>query len=595
MKFMFVGHSHLGALSKAWSLMELPQAEAAFVSLFDSRFWKPQPDGSVPDRTPGTYPSELDLDKLGTALREQARSSDCAIYVLTGNQHNSLGYGTRGVMQLLWRRLGWARRIKQEYLEWFSTLKALLPERQCVLLPPPPVESEAWIRANPGALSQFIKDQALLSAAPRLQLWKIQCRLIRAAAQRHGIEVHETPASIFSPSGFLAEDCRRSGDVAHANEVYGQRILKTLVPGAESLPVKVLPVNPYRDLRSTAYWRKAVSDVAADAVDPVINPPFQIGASDRIATAGSCFAQHISQRLMDAGCRFMRMEADEPGLPQYPFSARYGNVYTARQLLQLFDRAFGHFQPSENVWLRADGRYCDPFRPQANPDGFESAAAVQQATERHLAAVREMFSELDVLVFTLGLTECFLSLADGAVYPVAPGVAGGSFDEGKYRFANLSANAVTSDLTSFIGKLREINPKARMILTVSPVPLVATRGRHHVLVASSLAKAALRVAAANIESRLKGVYYFPSYEIITGPHARETYFESDRRSVSREGVDHVMRVFMSRMVQGFAATSGESRAPASRQPSGPETELQRVERLMSVICDEELNDAGLKS
>lgn len=63
------------------------------------------------------------------------------------------------------------------------------------------------------------------------------------------------------------------------------------------------------------------------------------------------------------------------------------------------------------------------------------------------------------------------SRLDGAVYPVAPGVAGGEFEPVKYSFTNLGVAEVQNDLETFIGKLRLVKPRARLILTVSPVPL----------------------------------------------------------------------------------------------------------------------------
>lgn len=142
------------------------------------------------------------------------------------------------------------------------------------------------------------------------------------------------------------------------------------------------------------------------------------------------------------------------------FSARYGNVYTTRQARQLFDRAFGDVQPADGVW-RLGERYVDALRPQIEPDGFPTPDAVIAARTDHLAAVRTMFLECDVLVFTLGLTEAWESTQDNTVYPVAPGVHGGSFDSQQYRFVNFSVDEVTTDLTTLIANARTINPMPR--------------------------------------------------------------------------------------------------------------------------------------
>ena len=63
------------------------------------------------------------------------------------------------------------------------------------------------------------------------------------------------------------------------------------------------------------------------------------------------------------------------------------------------------------------------------------------------------------------------------------------------------------------------------------------------LVATSYSKAVLRVACEIVSSARDNVAYFPSYEIVTGPFARGSYFAEDLRSVTEEGVSHVMRMF----------------------------------------------------
>ena len=66
------------------------------------------------------------------------------------------------------------------------------------------------------------------------------------------------------------------------------------------------------------------------------------------------------------------------------------------------------------------------------------------------------------------------------------------------------------------------------------------------LVATSYSKAVLRGGLRDRQQRTgqcDNVAYFPSYEIVTGPFARGSYFAEDLRSVTEEGVSHVMRMF----------------------------------------------------
>lgn len=321
--------------------------------------------------------------------------------------------------------------------------------------------------------------------------------------------------------------------------------------------------------------------------------PFRIRSDAKVMAAGSCFAQHISGRLRANGFNFLVTEPGHPMLPREiaeahnygRFTARYGNVYTARQLLQLFRRAYGRFMPVDDAWHESNGQWIDPFRPLIQPGGFVTRAELERDRAQHFAAVRDAFETLDVLVFTLGLTECWLATADGAAYPVCPGTAAGKFDPSRHRFHNQDVNEVVADLCDFVLALRQVNPTARVILTVSPVPLVATATEGHVLQATTYSKSVLRVAADNVARRLPDVAYFPSYEIITGPQARGHYFAEDLRSITTEGVDRVMTLFFQH------ATEGGNPEKAAVQPPTDDF-LERAKKAVDVLCEEESLDPG---
>jgi hypothetical protein len=346
-------------------------------------------------------------------------------------------------------------------------------------------------------------------------------------------------------------------------------------------------LSPYGGLPGHCFWRQSVETIDPREVDPVVASRIKIKRQEKVASAGSCFAQHISRELHAGGFEYLVTEAPPPGLSpalarerQFGvFSARYGNVYTVRQLVQLFDRAYGAFVPRDRAWERPDGRWADPFRPGVEPQGFANTEEVEEARVRHLAAVKILFERLDVFIFTLGLTEAWRSKEDGAVFPLAPGVAAGKFDAACYEFVNFSAAEVAADLSHFFHRLKRVNPHARMILTVSPVPLRATYEDHHVITSSTYSKAVLRVAAEEASRRHEDVEYFPSYEIITGQQNRGAYFDADSRSIRKEGVDHVMRLFLKHCTQPNEATGVPELAAEIRDG-------------FNVICDEEQIDAA---
>ncbi|MBP0443895.1 GSCFA domain-containing protein [Roseomonas sp. SSH11] len=346
--------------------------------------------------------------------------------------------------------------------------------------------------------------------------------------------------------------------------------------------------NPYAERPDHAFWSRAVADPPGGEVDPVARAPFTLTPGDRVATAGSCFAQHIARHLAASGYGHLRTE---PGDPKEDggFSARYGNIYTARQLLFLMDEAYGLHRPADDVWQRPDGRFVDALRPRIPAAGYATPEEVRAVRRAHLAAVRRVFEDCTALVFTLGLTEAWLG-EDGTAYPVAPGVVAEPPEGRRLRFRNLGIKEVRQDLLAAIERLREVNPGARVILTVSPVPLVATMSAAHVLPATIYSKSVLRVAAQEAVERFRHVAYFPSYEIITGPQARGRYFAPNLRSVTEEGVTAVMGVFERHYLAG-AKRKAAPPEPRRRVEAG--TIDAETEATLRVVCDEEAIEASL--
>lgn len=350
--------------------------------------------------------------------------------------------------------------------------------------------------------------------------------------------------------------------------------------------------TPYANLPDHRFWRKAVAGVPPFAVDPIVDLPFRIHPQDKVATGGSCFAQHIANRLQGSGLQYYQAETAPAGMSAAQaqakgygmYSCRYGNIYTTRQLLQLFDRAFGHFKPTLDVWQRPDGRYVDPFRPRIEPDGFATPEEVRADREQHLAAVRTMFETMDVFLFTFGLTESWVHSEDGAVLQLAPGVAGGEFDESKYKFWNARASEVATDYLSFVDKLKAINPDVRLIVSVSPVPIIATYMPRHALVSNSASKSTLRVACDEVVAAHPEIAYFPSYDLVSfGPNAAR-YYKDSLRELNSVGLSAVMRAFFDHFTAKEAKGNDVRalRIDVSRETAETST----------VVCDEEAIEAA---
>lgn len=351
--------------------------------------------------------------------------------------------------------------------------------------------------------------------------------------------------------------------------------------------------SPYSKLPPKAFWRTGVTHRDADDLHTLYTPKFPLSKDDRLVTAGSCFAQHIGRFLKREGFSVIDEEPfPTRGLKAIPaktrnalgfdlYSARYGNIYTPRQLLQLDKEAHGDLILADPVWEK-DGAYYDSQRPNIDVTGFASAETVSRNRKHHLQAVRRAFAKADIFVFTFGLTETWLHRASDDVYPVAPGVIAGTPDDAIYAFENLNYAEIHADFLAFRARLMARNPDIRFLVTVSPVPLTATMTGQHVEVATVRSKSILRAVCADLYETCDNVDYFPSFEMVTSQTNRGSAFSDNLRSVSPATVDRVMAAFL--RAHGYATGT----ATATRHVTQSDEDERDQEDL---ICEELLLDA----
>lgn len=349
--------------------------------------------------------------------------------------------------------------------------------------------------------------------------------------------------------------------------------------------------HPYGNLPPEAFWKTAVAEADREAFPGLYTPVFAIDRETNVATAGSCFAQHIGRYLRGAGCTVLDAEPPPRSMSEQIahrfgyslFSGRYGNVYTARQMRQLLEDVADGTADPRFVWEN-EGRFRDAFRPTVEPEGMDSADEVMLHRNYHLERTSRMLQQADVFVFTLGLTESWEDAETGRVFPVCPGVAAGTFDAVAHVFRNFTHAEVLADLQAIHVQLRRFNPAIKLLLTVSPVPLTATATGQHVLEATSWSKATLRAAAGEFVAQSADTAYFPSLEIVTHPASGGPWFEPNLRSVRPEAVDKVMSIFLA--AHGLLDTPNglvpDSRSEPGEDDSDSEDDL---------VCDELLLQA----
>ncbi|NWA02227.1 GSCFA domain-containing protein [Pseudomonas gingeri] len=326
-------------------------------------------------------------------------------------------------------------------------------------------------------------------------------------------------------------------------------------------------MNPYQLLAPRSFWRSAVAEQTVSSMSELWLPQFDIERDDAIVTAGSCFAQHIGRALVARGMNWIDSEPAPPELSDTEckarhygvFSLRTGNLYTPAMLRQWLEWALQERTMPGQVWT-GNGRFFDPLRPAVEPDGYASLEALQDARRTTLAAIRQAVQRAKVFVFTLGLTEAWVDRRTSLVYPVCPGTLHGTFDPQAHAFRNFGFLDSYREMSAALALLRSVNPRIRLLLTVSPVPLTATATGQHALTATTYSKSVLRAVAGQLCEEQQDVDYFPSYEIITGTPFKGAFYQDNQREVTPEGVAFVMQQF-------FAALEAKSTATAAPTPA----------------------------
>lgn len=277
-------------------------------------------------------------------------------------------------------------------------------------------------------------------------------------------------------------------------------------------------------------------------VVPVAHPiPGLISRTTRVGSIGSCFAWEIKKWLMANGYTFLQTE-DGPSTESG--SARFGNVFNTKCIRQIFEAAYGLFTPVEPHWPY-DGKLMDPYRKNVGWANEREAAAERAS---HHAAVRALVERCEVLICTIGQAEVWRNKHDKAAFFMIPPPE--VIREDRHEVALLGVEENVEHLQATYDLIRRHNPNLRLVLTVSPVPLVATFRDEHALVADEVNKSILRVAADQFCRANPQVLYFPAYEIVK--RLTPNPWREDNRHVRPEVVARVMENFIAAYGEGVS-------------------------------------------
>jgi hypothetical protein len=156
----------------------------------------------------------------------------------------------------------------------------------------------------------------------------------------------------------------------------------------------------------------------------------------------------------------------------------------------------------------------------------------------------------DVFVITLGVAPAFFDRETGEFVLPRPTALNSRVLAEKYRFRTTTVQENVDNALYFIKFIRGLSQNIRIVITVSPVPLLASFEFESCVVADCLSKSTMRLAAHEVvnNSGLENIVYWPSFEIFrwAGSSASNFYAADDGAAwhVSEDKVNHTIKAFI---------------------------------------------------
>ena len=246
--------------------------------------------------------------------------------------------------------------------------------------------------------------------------------------------------------------------------------------------------------------------------------PF-IDRKKKIIAFGSCFATHVSRFLINK-----KYSVFDKALGHNQHIIRYGegmaNTFTVlEQLLWAFENK----DIEKNTWYHS-------------PD--EEAISDDSMRINTLKALKLV----DIFIITVGLSEVWYNKINNQVFWKA--IPASKYDKNKHGFRVSNVDENTKNLENIYSVIKKHLPNAKIIFTLSPIPLVATFRNQSCITANSISKSILRVALDNVVTKYnqnKDLFYFPSYEIVNQVFVDP--FKPDNRHLKDEHVNKIMELF----------------------------------------------------
>jgi hypothetical protein len=246
----------------------------------------------------------------------------------------------------------------------------------------------------------------------------------------------------------------------------------------------------------------------------------------KVTAFGSCFAEYFIRFLAAHGYNSWTAPAERHAPSEENLLLSLGQTFeNVFVVVQQFRWAFGEFTPREGMWITKD-KVC-----------FD-------ANEERRLKVRSTLGQADIVVITLGLSEVWFDQIENE--PLWRTMPERLYDPGRHTFKLASVIETEQALLELDRLIQQYCPGLKVVLTISPIPLLATFRNQSAITANQVSKSILRVSLDAFMARPEVIesrryFYFPSYELVFSLFGNP--FEADNRHVRSEVAGTILDIF----------------------------------------------------
>ncbi len=281
---------------------------------------------------------------------------------------------------------------------------------------------------------------------------------------------------------------------------------------------------------------------------PVPDFPFKTDHTDAVFCMGSCFSEHIGQRLADNQFEVL---VNPFGIIYNPFSVAGHLLRSMARHPYTTDELFQH----QGLWHH--------FQVHSRLSGPNRIEVVDQLNEK-LQSCAAFLQKANLVILTLGTSRIFVH--DDQIVANCHKLPATHFSRGMSTVDNC-----LEIFESVLDQLQSFNPNANIVFTVSPV-----RHLRDGAIANQRSKATLLLVVDQLVQDYEKVHYFPAYEMMMDDLRDYRFYASDMVHPNDMAIDYIWsgfaRAALSDNAKRLLPTIGNIRRAALHRPFHPRSE-----------------------